>query len=136
MRRFRSVSDDEGSEAAIDISPLIDCVFILLIFFIVTTSFVEEKGIEAEKAQSSASSSDLSSTAPLLFLVRSDRKVMLDGREISLGAIQPEVRRSVQRDPKTPVIVQVAQQADSGLMIRVVDEAKLAGAGKVNVTTE
>ena len=51
MGRFREATSDDSSESGIDISPLIDCVFILLIFFIVTTVFVEETGVEVDKPQ-------------------------------------------------------------------------------------
>ncbi len=136
MKKFRAKSDEGDAEAQIDMSPLIDCVFILLIFFIVTTSFVEERGIEVDKPQPSSSSDTDSNADPVLFLVRADRKVTQDGKEISIGAIQPTVRRAVQKDPKTPVIVQVEKNADSGLMVRVIDEAKLAGAEKVNIANQ
>ena len=55
MGRFRD-SDDDASETGIDMSPLIDCVFILLIFFIVTTVFVEETGVEVDKPQAASAS--------------------------------------------------------------------------------
>lgn len=135
MKKFRSAAQEEESDPAVDISPLIDCVFILLIFFIVTTTFVEERGLEVDKPQP-ASSSDDSDKEPVIFLVLSDKKVEQDGREISLGAIQPVVRRAVQKDPDTAVIVQVQALADAGLMVRVVDEAKLAGAAKVNIANQ
>lgn len=136
MKKFRSSSEDEGGEPAIDMSPLIDCVFILLIFFIVTTTFVEERGIEVDKPQPASSTDADSDNEPVIFLVRADRKVEQDGREISIGSIQPSVRRAVQKDPNTPVIVQVQKSADAGLMVRVVDEAKLAGAAKVNIANQ
>jgi biopolymer transport protein ExbD len=134
MKKFRSASQEEEAEPAVDMSPLIDCVFILLIFFIVTTTFVEERGIEVDKPQP-ASSADDSDKEPVIFLIRADKKVEQDGREISIGAIQPVVRRAVQKDPETAVIVQVQTRADAGLMVRVVDEAKLAGAAKVNIAS-
>lgn len=135
MKKFRSASQEEEAEPAVDMSPLIDCVFILLIFFIVTTTFVEERGIEVDKPQP-ASSTDDSDKEPVIFLIRADKKVEQDGREISIGAIQPVVRRAVQKDPETAVIVQVQTRADAGLMVRVVDEAKLAGAAKVNIASQ
>ncbi len=68
MGRFQQSTMDSGSEAGIDISPLMDCVFILLIFFIVTTTFVEETGIEVDKPQA-ASSVRLEKNASSLFHV-------------------------------------------------------------------
>ena len=54
MGRFRDSGSDEGGDTAIDLSPMIDCVFILLIFFIVTTTFVEETGVEVDKPQAAS----------------------------------------------------------------------------------
>ena len=57
MARFRDSGEGDGGEATVDMSPLIDCVFILLIFFIVTTTFVEETGVEVNKPDAATASS-------------------------------------------------------------------------------
>lgn len=131
MGRFRSITemDDEGG---IDISPLIDCVFILLIFFIVTTTFVEETGIEVDKPQA-ASSVALEKTSILLALT-AEGSVVYGGRDIGIAGIQPLVKRMIQKE-QLPVIVQADAAAPSGLFVRVIDEAKLAGAERVSVAT-
>jgi biopolymer transport protein ExbD len=67
MGRFREMTAEDNGDVGIDISPLIDCVFILLIFFIVTTTFVEETGVEVDKPQA-ASSVQLEKTSILLAL--------------------------------------------------------------------
>ncbi len=132
MSRFRSNSDAGGDEGGIDISPLIDCVFILLIFFIVTTTFVEETGIEVDKPQA-ASSVRLEKNS-ILIAVTAKGEVVYGGREIGIAGVQPVVRRMIQKED-LPVIVQVDQGAQAGLFVRVIDEAKLAGAKKVSVAT-
>ena len=132
MGRFRQMSSDDGNEAGIDMSPLMDCVFILLIFFIVTTTFVEETGVEVDKPQA-ASSVRLEKTSILLALTEKGQ-VVYGGREIGFGGIQPLVKRMLQKED-VPVIVQADQSAQSGLLVRVIDEAKLAGATKVSIAT-
>ena len=132
MGRFRSFAEAEDDSGGIDISPLIDCVFILLIFFIVTTSFVEETGIEVDKPQA-ASAERLEKTS-VLIAVTSEGQVVYGGREIGIAGVQPLVRRMLQEED-VPVIVQVDRQAQAGLFVRVIDEAKLAGATKVSVAT-
>ncbi len=131
MGRFRTSSDD-GLETGIDMSPLIDCVFILLIFFIVTTVFVDETGVEVDKPQA-ASAVRLEKTSLLLALTAKG-EVVYGGKEIGIAGIQPLVRRMLQSE-EVPVIVQADSQAPSGLLVRVIDEAKLAGAIKVSVST-
>lgn len=133
MGRFREVSSDEGAEAGIDMSPLIDCVFILLIFFIVTTVFVEETGVEVDKPQA-ASASQLEKTS-ILIAVTDEGAVIYGGREIGMNGVQPLVKRMLQKED-IPVIVQADRASQSGVLVRVIDEAKLAGATKVSIASK
>lgn len=132
MGRFRQTGTDDSGEGGIDISPLMDCVFILLIFFIVTTTFVEETGIEVDKPQA-ASSVRLEKTSILIALTEKGQ-VVYGGREIGFSGVQPLVKRMLQKED-VPVIIQADTAAQSGLLVRVIDEAKLAGAAKVSVAT-
>jgi len=132
MGRFRDATADEGDEGGIDISPLIDCIFILLIFFIVTTTFVEETGVEVDKPQA-ASSVRLEKTSILIALTDKG-EVVYGGREIGISGVQPLVKRMLQKED-VPVIIQSDSAAQSGLLVRLIDEAKLAGATKVSVAT-
>ncbi len=132
MSKFRNFGGDEGAEAGIDISPLIDCVFILLIFFIVTTTFVEETGVEVDKPQA-ASSVQLEKNS-ILLAITTDGAVVYGGRDIGVGGVRPLVKRMLAKD-NVPVIVQADQAVASGLMVRVIDEAKLGGATKVSIAT-
>jgi biopolymer transport protein ExbD len=133
MAKFGQNSEPED-EAAIDISPLIDCIFILLIFFIVTTTFVEETGIEVDKPQA-ASATDLEKQS-VMIAVTAEGQIVYGGKEIGMTGVQPTVRRFVEKDETTPVIIQVDEKAPSGLFVRVIDEAKLGGAAKVSVSTK
>lgn len=132
MGRFRSLGADEGSEPGVDMSPLMDCVFILLIFFIVTTTFVEETGVEVDKPQA-ASASRLEKTSILIALTEKG-EVVYGGREIGISGIQPLVKRMLQKED-VPVIIQADSASQSGLLVRVIDEAKLAGANKVSLAS-
>lgn len=132
MGRFRDAAEDDGGETGVDMSPLIDCVFILLIFFIVTTTFVEETGVEVDKPQA-ASASQLEKTSILIALTEKG-EVVYGGREIGIGGVQPLVKRML-REEQVPVIVQADELADSGLLVRIIDESKLAGAEKVSIAS-
>jgi len=132
MGRIRQLSAEDSAETGVDISPLIDCVFILLIFFIVTTVFVEETGVEVDKPQA-ASASRLEKNSILIALTGKG-EVVYGGRDIGIGGVQPLVRRLIQGE-QLPVIVQADQASTSGLLVRIIDEAKLAGAEKVSVAT-
>ncbi|MGE3171843.1 MAG: ExbD/TolR family protein [Planctomycetota bacterium] len=132
MGRFRQVETDEGEGAGIDMSPLIDCVFILLIFFIVTTVFVEESGVEVDKPQA-ASAAQLEKNSVLIALT-AEGAVVYGGRDIGIGGVRSLVKRMIQKED-IPVIVQADKASASGLLVRIIDEAKLGGATKVSVAT-
>jgi biopolymer transport protein ExbD len=133
MGRFREAMADDSGDVGIDMWPLMDCVFILLIFFIVTTTFVEETGVEVDKPQA-ASSVQLEKTS-ILIAVTAKGAVVYGGREIGISGVQPLVKRMLQKGEQIPVIVQADTIAQSGLMVRVIDEAKLGGAEKVSIAT-
>ncbi len=133
MGRFRDLGSEDGGDVGIDMSPMIDCVFILLIFFIVTTTFVEETGVQVDKPQA-ASAVQLEKTSILIALTDKG-EVVYGGREIGIGGVQALVRRMLQKED-LPVIIQADTVAQSGLLVRIVDEAKLAGATKVSVATK
>lgn len=132
MGRFRDSGSDDGGDTGIDMSPMIDCVFILLIFFIVTTTFVEETGIEVDKPQA-ASSVQLEKTSIMIALTAKG-EVVYGGREIGMSGVQALVRRMLQKE-SVPVIVQADAGAPAGLLVRLIDEAKLGGAEKVSLAT-
>ncbi len=132
MGRFRDSNDDSGADAGIDMSPMIDCVFILLIFFIVTTTFVDETGVEVDKPQ--AASAVRLEKSSILIAVTAKGEVVYGGHEIGIAAVQSVVRRMLQKE-KVPVIVQGDNQAPYAVIVRVIDEAKLGGAEKVSLAT-
>jgi len=133
MGRFRESAKEDSGESGIDISPLIDCVFILLIFFIVTTTFVEETGVEVDKPQA-ASGIRLEKTSILIALTAKG-EVVYGGREIGVIGVQPLVKRMLQKED-LPVVIQADGAAQAVTLVRVIDEAKLAGANKVSLATK
>ncbi len=130
MGRFREMAADDNSEVGVDISPLIDCVFILLIFFIVTTTFVEETGVEVDRPQA-LSAVQLEKTSILLALTAKGQ-VIYGGREIGFGGVRQLVKRMLQKE-EVPVVIQADAEVNSGLLMRVIDEANLGGATTVNL---
>lgn len=132
MGRFRTAIAEDNSEGQIDMGPMIDCVFILLIFFIVTTTFVEETGVEVDKPQA-ASASRLEKTS-ILIAMTANGEVVFNGTSIGIGAVQPLIKQKLLKE-KLPVIIQADTAAPYGLVVRLIDEAKLGGAEKVSLAT-
>lgn len=123
-------NSEEEAMPTLDISPLIDVVFILLIFFIVTAVFVKESGIEVNRPKAtSVEKLEMTST---FVAVDQNGQLFYAGEKISLN----EVRNIVQKNEGRPVVVQVDERATSKILIQVVDEARLAGAKTVSVATE
>ncbi|MCC3861499.1 ExbD/TolR family protein [Pseudemcibacter aquimaris] len=122
----------ENKPSEINISPLIDIVFILLIFFIVTTVFFEETGVEVNKPQA-ISQQDLESKS-IMIAITADGQVFYGGRNIGVVGVRNLVRRMSSREAQ-PVILQADAQVPTELLIKVLDEAKLGGASNVNVST-
>ena len=115
-------------------SPLIDMVFILLIFFIVTTVFVEETGVEINKPEA-ATQVDLEKNS-ILIAITANGNVVYGGREIGINGVRAQVRRLVQEDPRMPVIIQADESVPTRTLVRVLDEAKLGGAISVSISTD
>jgi biopolymer transport protein ExbD len=130
MGRFSDSAADDSGDTGIDMSPLIDCVFILLIFFIVTTVFVEETGVEVDKPNA-ASASQLEKTSVFIALTE-EGQVVYGGRDIGVSGVRPLVSRMIRKE-MIPVIIQADKNARSGLLVQIIDEAKLAGAEKVSI---
>jgi biopolymer transport protein ExbD len=133
MRRFRHSTTGEAT-GGVDISPLIDVVFLLLIFFIVTTVFVKETGIEVSKPRA-ASAEDLQKRA-VLIAVTSEGRVWYGGREIGMDGIRAVVSAMMEEDSEIPVIIRADAAAPTADTVEAVDAAKLAGAGSVSLATE
>ena len=128
--RFRRSLEEPDEPIELNLIPLIDVIMFLLIFFISTTSFIEMPGVEVDKPKL-VSARDMEKNS-IIFAITSDGKVAYAGKEIGLGGVRPTVKRLCAKEP-LPVIIQVDQNAFSGLMVRVMDEAKLGGAKEVNL---
>ena len=125
---------EEGEESIeLNLIPLIDIIMFLLIFFISTTSFIEEPGVQVEKPKAaSARETDKNS---IIFAITSEGKVAYGGKEIGLGGVRPTVKRLCAKEP-LPVVIQADGKARSGMVINVIDEAKLGGAKDVSLATD
>ena len=135
MGRFHNSSSGEGEETTIDISPLIDCVFILLIFFIVTTTFVEESGMKVDKPQA-AQAVAVEESKTLTFYLTANGQVLCEGQKIGLSGIQTLVKAKLRTDDDAPVVIQADATAHTSMLTRVIDEARLAGAKTVNIAAK
>lgn len=129
----RRLISNERDDVEINLSPMIDMVFILLIFFIVTTVFVEETGVEVNKPEAAASI-QLEKNS-ILIAVTKENKVIYGGRDIGIGGVGPIIKRLLLQED-IPVIIQADAGSNHGIFAKVYGEAKLAGAKKINFSTK
>ncbi|MGI5924732.1 MAG: ExbD/TolR family protein [Lentisphaeria bacterium] len=130
MKRFRQMEDIGGQPAEINMSPMIDMVFLLLIFFMVTTVFVQETGVEVNKPKA-ASAESLAQNSILLALT-TDGRVVHGGQEVSINRLRSLISGLLQAKDM-PVIILADERSQTGLLVQVIDQCKLAGAQDVSV---
>ena len=131
MARRSLVAEDEETE--INLSPMIDCIFILLIFFIVTTVFVEEQGLQVNKPDAAAISSPEESEN-VAFEITAEGKVMFDSAEIAVADVADRVKEHMV-EPETPVVIRAHEKVDHGLFVSVWDAARRGGAEALSFST-
>ena len=115
----------------INIAPLIDMVFILLIFFLVTTSFVKETGVDISRP--SASTAVSSKGAVILIGITQENRVYMDRREIDIRSVRANIERALAETPDSSVIIVADKKSSTGTVINVMDNCKIAGAEKVSL---
>jgi biopolymer transport protein ExbD len=132
MPRRSIIGDDEAS--GINLSPMIDCIFILLIFFIVTTVFVEEQGIQVSKPDAAASSLLQEDNENVTFEITAENKIFFGDKEIGLADVAGRVKASG-LDGDTSVVIRAHEKADHGTFVSVWDAARRSGAGTLSFNT-
>ncbi|MEM0929856.1 MAG: biopolymer transporter ExbD [Pseudomonadota bacterium] len=117
----------EGEAADVNITPLLDIVFIMLIFFIVTATFVYEDGIAPNLPQNNEDDEDSTPPPALLLTVQADGFVLVDNiRQIDPRSAEPVVEEFLAKEPRGVVIVSAAPDSETGVMVTVLDEARQA----------
>lgn len=121
-------------EAAIDMTPMLDIVFIMLIFFIVTASFVKESGAKVNKPEAINSSSR--PLANIFIAVTEFGDVYMLKKRQEKSAVRGILEKLLIENPNSRVVIQADKNADSGIVLDVIDDAKRAGIQQVSVAAE
>jgi biopolymer transport protein ExbD len=124
-------SDSSADEAAIDLTPMLDIVFIMLIFFIVTTSFVKESGVEINRP--SASTAETVKKGNIMVAVRENGQVWVDKRIVEVGAVRANIERLRAENPESAVVIQADTESRSGLVVQVMDQIRMAGVQNISI---
>lgn len=132
---FKSVRSRRAltTQAEIQMTPLIDMVFILLIFFVVTTSFVSEIGLNIERPLSSSSERLPRESIPVA--VNANGQISVDGRRAGLFSIRPLLERRLRSQPGLAVVIVADKVVPVDRVVRIMDEVKAAGIAQVALAT-
>ena len=122
-------------EAEINITPMLDIVFIMLIFFIVTTSFVKEQGLEVSRPSSAPPKEIKQDKGPIVVKINSGSLISVKGRVLEPGAVQANLEREKAEKPAAPLIVAAHPDADTEALVTILDAAKAVGIDSVSVAT-
>jgi biopolymer transport protein ExbD len=126
--------DNQEEEASIDMSPLIDMVFILLIFFMVTTTFVKDMKLDLQRPN--AASASMASTKSIRVFVDQYDAIYVDNQPVRIYALQSKLRDMLRSSTDKSVLVVTDENVAAKIVLEVVDQSRLAGAIDVGVATE
>lgn len=120
-------------EAEVDLTPMLDIVFIMLIFFIVTTTFVKEHGLDMTRPDEPDQPS-VNLTRPLRIIIDPQSQVLVDMRPVDPRAIQANIKTYLGENPEGAIVIQADNTAKTGVVVTVLDQARQAGV-PVSVST-
>ncbi|HAD47401.1 MAG: biopolymer transporter ExbD [Idiomarina sp.] len=124
----------EEEDAAIDMTPMLDIVFIMLIFFIVTTSFVKEAGIQVNKPEANQATKEPS--ANIFIAIRDNGEVWMDKRQVDVERVGANLERMLAEQPTDLVVIQADKESQHGRVVEVMDQVKEAGIDKISIAAE
>ncbi len=124
----------QEEELEINMTPMLDIVFIMLIFFIVTATFMKEAGVTVEKPE--ALTGERQDQASIIVAVTDKDEVWVNKQVVDIKALRPLIEKLHAENPKGTVVIEADRDARAGLMIAVADAIQAAGVGTVAVSTE
>ncbi len=131
MRRKRKNISDENP---LDLTPMMDIVFIMLIFFIVTTSFVKETGVDISRPNAETAERD--EKGNILVAITENNEIWIDKRRVDLKAVRANIERLKIEYPEGSVIIQADTLSKSGLLVETMDQIRLAGIQNISIAAK
>lgn len=130
----RKNRNQEQDNAEIDMTPMLDIVFIMLIFFIVTTSFVKEAGIDVNRPK--AEQATQKQSANIFIAVSANGEIWMDKRMVDVERVAANIEKMLAEQPTDMVVIQADKEARHGLVVKVMDQIKSAGIDKISIAAE
>ena len=123
-----------AEESSLDLTPMMDIVFIMLIFFIVTTSFVKETGVDINRPNAETAQRD--EKGNILVALTDNNEIWIDKRMIDIRAVRANVERLKAENPEGSVIIQADENSKTGLLVETMDQVRLAGVQNVSIAAD
>tara|TARA_B110000438_G_scaffold200219_1_gene191781 strand:+ start:220 stop:630 length:411 start_codon:yes stop_codon:yes gene_type:complete len=133
MRRS-PISSAVAEEEDINLTPMLDVVFILLIFFIVTANFIKEPGLEVNRPD--AETSSIQENAAILIAIGSTNDIWIDGRRVDVRQVKANITKLLADNPKGTVVIQADEKATADSIIAVMDQSREAGVYAISLASE
>ncbi len=131
-QHFQNLVEEE--EATIDMTPMLDVVFIMLIFFIVTASFVKESGIDVNRPE--AATAVKKDRATILVAISENNEIWINKRRVDVRAVQANIERLKAENPQGSVVIQADKKATTEILIKVMDASRAAGAPDISIAAQ
>jgi len=129
MSRQKMMQEEEENE--INLTPMLDVVFIMLIFFIVTASFIKEAGIDVDRPY--APTADSQDDAAILIAISANDEIWIDRRETDPNAVRGMIERLHAENPKGSIVIQADEESTNAVLVIVMEAAKQAGVQNVAI---
>ncbi len=134
MRQMFSDTNQQEEESEINITPMLDVVFIMLIFFIVTASFVKESGIDVNRPD--APTATVQEKANILIAINETGEIWMDRRKVDPRAVRANIERMHAENPQGTVVIQADKESKTDVLMHVMDSSRAAGVYEVSIASD
>jgi biopolymer transport protein ExbD len=130
-RHYNGMNDDEST---VDMTPMLDIVFIMLIFFIVTTSFVKESGVTVSRPSAETAAEDKKGN--IMVALKPNGEIWIDKRAVDVRSVRANVEKLRAESPESGVVIQADTDSKTGLLVQVMDQIRLAGISSISIAAD
>ncbi|MCK8601158.1 ExbD/TolR family protein [Desulfoferrobacter suflitae] len=134
MMRATAYRYRRSRNTELNLAPLIDMIFILLIFFLVTTSFVREAGVDIDRPQAQSASNK--EKVQLIIGVDAGGLIYIDGKTIDVRSVRARMDRFVAETPQSSVVIVADRKSETGIVVQILDACRLAGVKDISLSAE
>ncbi|MGM0453518.1 MAG: ExbD/TolR family protein [Thermodesulfobacteriota bacterium] len=131
MESIRNIRNNRSGAPEINMAPLLDMVFILLIFFLVTTSFVKEAGVDVKRPV--AQSAETKAATNMIIGIDENGHVHMQGKRVDVRSVRPRMKQYVMETPKGSVVIAADKNSTTNTLIQVLDGCRMAGVENISI---